>query len=287
MVRETGAAGHRIPTSRRSSVADERQATGGADQGDARARRGPPQSWRGQIFVGPQVGVFRGIAGDNALHAHGAHQLSVGLDSLVTIHGPARPISARAVFIAASSVHRVEGRRVLSVYADVSGRVGIAKRASAGSLDPIARIPDRLAARLAALGGGEGELDAEVVTGIAQELGGGAACLEPDPALARVARALSQPTAPDAIPRRRELASLLGMSESRFSHWFRERAGMPMQTYRKWQRLTRAVERILDGEPMAAAAAQAGFADQAHFVRTFRAMFGINPVRALGRARKQ
>ena len=246
------------------------------------ASHGSRQAWRGSIFVGPQAGLFRGLAGDNAPHAHGAHQLSVGLDARVTVHGRAGPISARAVFIAASSVHRVEGRHVLSVYADVSSSLGIAMREIAVSLDPIVRVPDRLARRLATIARAEEGLDAGILDAIAGEFSEDEGRATPDPPLARVADALLDAMRREAFPTRRELASLLGLSESRFSHWFRERAGMPMQTYRKWLRLTRAVERILDGEPMAGASIAAGFADQAHFVRTFRAMFGINPVAALG-----
>ena len=156
-------------------------------------------------------------------------------------------------------------------------------REIAGSREAIVRVPERLGRRLAALGRSEGELDAGLVAAVARELGEDPKRATPDAALAQVTEALSEAMRRDAMPTRRELASLLGLSESRFSHWFRERAGMPMQTYRKWLRLTRAVERILDGEPMAGASIAAGFADQAHFVRTFRAMFGINPVAALGR----
>lgn len=256
-------------------------------QAHRQARHGAPQSWRGRIFVGPHAGLFRGLAGDNASHAHGAHQLSVGLDTRVTVHGRAGPITARAVFVAASSVHRVEGRHVLSVYADVSSRLGIAMGEIAGSHDRIVPVPDRLARRLATVARAKEMLDAGIFDAIASEFGEATGRSTPDAALVRVADALSDAVRREAVPTRRELAALLGLSESRFSHWFRERAGMPMQTYRKWLRLTRAVERILDGEPMAAAAIAAGFADQAHFVRTFRAMFGINPVGALGRDRRE
>ncbi|WP_414474602.1 helix-turn-helix transcriptional regulator [Microvirga sp. M2] len=72
-----------------------------------------------------------------------------------------------------------------------------------------------------------------------------------------------------------DAASIACLSDSRFSHLFAAEVGLPFQTYLLWRRLMTAVERIASGTSLTAAAYEAGFADSAHFSRTFQRMFGI------------
>lgn len=238
------------------------------------------RSWRGDVVLDEHGGVFRGIAGHNEMHAHGAHQVSIGLDGPVTVWVEGRSIRGAAVSIAAACRHRLVCGSVISVYADVSSSLGRAIRER--SSGDVCVLPTWLAGALSEVGKAEGRLDRAAAAKLVRIFGGELANRTGDPVLRGVCDALRTGT----HLTRAELASLAGRSESRFSHWFRECVGMPMRTYRKWQRLTVAVDRILDGQTMATAAIDAGFADQAHFVRTFRAMLGINPVAALGEARR-
>jgi AraC family transcriptional regulator len=59
------------------------------------------------------------------------------------------------------------------------------------------------------------------------------------------------------------------------SHLFVEQTGLPFRTYLLWLRLTKAVESMAAGASLTEAAHEAGFADSAHFSRTFRRMFGV------------
>ncbi|KLK90450.1 hypothetical protein AA309_25575 [Microvirga vignae] len=72
-----------------------------------------------------------------------------------------------------------------------------------------------------------------------------------------------------------EAAAIACLSESRFSHLFAAEVGLPFRTYLLWRRLMLAVERISAGTSLTVAAHEAGFADSAHFSRTFHRMFGI------------
>jgi AraC family transcriptional regulator len=72
-------------------------------------------------------------------------------------------------------------------------------------------------------------------------------------------------------------ARVAGLSASRLSHLFVEATGLSFKTYLLWVRLTRAVGLMADGATLTEAAHGAGFADSAHFSRTFRRMFGIAP----------
>ncbi|MBL0373489.1 helix-turn-helix transcriptional regulator [Rhizobium sp. KVB221] len=73
-----------------------------------------------------------------------------------------------------------------------------------------------------------------------------------------------------------EAASMACLSESRFSHLFVEQVGLPFRTFVLWRRLMRAVEHIASGKQLTEAAHSSGFADSAHFSRTFRRMFGVS-----------
>lgn len=65
------------------------------------------------------------------------------------------------------------------------------------------------------------------------------------------------------------------LSSSRARHLFVEQTGLPFRSYLLWLRITKAVRIMSAGSSLTEAAHEAGFADSAHFSRTFRRMFGI------------
>ena len=75
-------------------------------------------------------------------------------------------------------------------------------------------------------------------------------------------------------------AKSVGLSPGRMRHLFVEQTGLPFRTYLLWLRITKAVGLFAGGSSLTEAAHEAGFADSAHFSRTFRRMFGI-PAAAL------
>jgi len=75
-------------------------------------------------------------------------------------------------------------------------------------------------------------------------------------------------------------ARSVGLSPGRARHLFVEQTGLPFRTYLLWLRITKAVGMFAGGAPLTEAAHEAGFADSAHFSRTFRRMFGL-PAAAL------
>ncbi len=78
------------------------------------------------------------------------------------------------------------------------------------------------------------------------------------------------------------LAEEVGISVSRLTHVFRDQIGVPIRSYARWMRLVTAVEHLARGRSITEAAHDAGFADAAHFTRTFRSMFGLSPSEAVG-----
>ncbi|MBY5391422.1 helix-turn-helix domain-containing protein [Rhizobium leguminosarum] len=75
-----------------------------------------------------------------------------------------------------------------------------------------------------------------------------------------------------------ELAGLIGLSQSHFSHAFKASTGIAPHQWQTNARLDKAKRLLVESEnALTAIAAETGFADQAHFTRVFRKHVGITP----------
>ncbi|MGF7218761.1 AraC-like DNA-binding protein [Spirosoma lacussanchae] len=74
-----------------------------------------------------------------------------------------------------------------------------------------------------------------------------------------------------------QLTEIACLSEGRLMHLFKEQVGIPIRKYILWSRLQVSVKHVLQGQNLTGAAHSGGFADSAHFSRTFSEMFGIRP----------
>ncbi|WP_151638590.1 MULTISPECIES: AraC family transcriptional regulator [Noviherbaspirillum] len=219
------------------------------------------------------------------MHAHYAHQLTVGITQPVCITLGSETRCAPALFIPAGIAHRLSPGNVLSLYLDPTTDEA---RAVLPLLDRTRDIvePSRQLLCIVLDSFSADKLTQHSFERFRRHLQLGA--LPPrDARLDAVLHLLNQSLDQEEFLSRRSLASSSGLSESRFSHWFRERTGMPVRSYRKWLRLVRGIEHVLAGDRLTDAAHGAGFSDQAHFTRTFVATFGINPSLALARLSSQ
>lgn len=73
------------------------------------------------------------------------------------------------------------------------------------------------------------------------------------------------------------LAARAYLSEGRFRHLFRKQTGVSVGRYLLWERMLTALDEAARGVSLSEAAHAAGFADQAHMSREFRATFGLTP----------
>ena len=78
-----------------------------------------------------------------------------------------------------------------------------------------------------------------------------------------------------------DLKTISCLSESRLIHLFKSEVGIPIRKYVLWCRLREALRHVENGNYISKAAIRSGFADAAHFSRTFVSMFGINPSQML------
>lgn len=237
--------------------------------------------WSGRVAIRPGIAIFQGQAGDTSSHRHWAHQLSFGLVGALGIEANGVIRHGRAWLVPAFRPHRFLPGPLLSIYLDPTHVLSrfLLNGIITADLGP---IPDNLAGRLLdAIGNEPPWVGVEDRLRLILDPRG--ATLRDDPRLESILLALRESLRTEPAPNRERLAGIAGLSESRFSHWFRERTGMPARGYRKWLRLACAVEYTLAGKNLTAAAHEAGFSDQSHFTRAFVEAFGIAPSGVLHR----
>lgn len=230
--------------------------------------------WRGKAWISPGLGIFLGHAGSHHWHSHMAHQITLSLNASLTVRSPSSAVTARAICIRAGVAHQIEADEVLSIYLDALSDEARALPANSGEgITPI-ELGDTAALRKLLSSSAPSAQHIRQMVRLVLKL---ATPPPADPRLQSVLAALKEP-----IADRQALAQRVHLSPTRFSHWFVEQTGLPLRRYRKWSRLLIALQHVASGANLTAAAHAAGFADAAHFSRTFRELFGLDPSSALG-----
>ena len=218
--------------------------------------------------------------GDAHVHAHHAVQITFCLLGDLALMDADRSIRAPAIAVAADAPHRFEARGLLVfLFVEPESRAGRALHASLFADGPLARLDasaliphvsvlaDTFTASLDAgdlLIGGQAVIDTLAPPGPATL---------PDP---RIQRVIDRANAHlDESLGAAAAASGVHLSPSRLRHLFVEQTGLAYKTYLLWLRLVRALQVYAEGRSLTEAAHAAGFADSAHFSRTFKRTFGL------------
>lgn len=233
------------------------------------------KSWKGNVAMVPGLIAFRGQAGDNKPHKHWAHQVVVGLGSLVKVCVGHVCYSGASLLIPAGTIHQLQSARVLCLCVDPTHNV-------CKTLLPLTMAQ---VAPIITLDGTPGTLQLmqlsstdDLQTAL-EDFRKACTCDDVsalDNRFQQVVDVLRSELIHGREPSRTVLAELAHLSSSRFSHWFSEQAGLPFRSYKKWLKLLLAFE-LTQNMSLTDAAMTAGFSDQAHFCRAAMEAFGVNP----------
>lgn len=254
------------------------------------------------ILFSPREGysAIVGTLTGNDEHRHYAMHLAFPLDGVleVFVGATVRVVGATAVAIASGVPHRLTHRPEETVGGD-TGDVE-----SAGALIVSTAPLSRLGRHLADLLGPRPacRLESPALPRLIDRARGLTAGKTPvsevAAALAELVADLVPPDAPDPLSRMDPrivraltriggnldaplsasvLASELALSESRFLHLFQQEVGLSFRRMQLWVRLVQAFYRIQEGQSLTDLAYSCGFADSAHFARSFHEAFGMPP----------
>ena len=240
---------------------------------------------RGRIVFWPGGSVWIGRAeGASDFHSHHAVQITLALPgSRVSFREPGgRWLAYEAAVVPAHRAHAMDapGQEVALVFSEPESRVGraIQLRYRGHGVSNLTREP--VAAQLEGLAAAYQRRDPDdALAARAQQalvaLAGTAP--RPEAALdARVTRAIELVRARlDETVSLGEVADAVRLSSDRFRHLFIEQTGVRFRPYVLWLRMERAVGEYASGASLTDAAYAGGFADSAHFSRTFRRMFDL------------
>lgn len=232
--------------------------------------------WAGRAAVGFGWGYFQGNIGDNQPHQHHAMQIVVARNTLHIWLDDAGWREFCGIIVGPGVLHQLSD-------ADETMRMLY--------LEPESEQARRIARRLHA---GWQELSHAEASGLwerfedpnihdfkrvaADLLCPGANGVDEPPSDALIQRLLQD--LPHPLPDRitvPQLAQRVHLSPSRFQHRFVRHTGMAVRPYLRWLRLLTALTAIARKASLTQAAVEAGFADAAHFSRTFRRHFGFAP----------
>ena len=218
--------------------------------------------------------------GDAGFHAHHAIQITVSLDGELSIATTDETIAAAALAVATDARHRFEARGLIAfLFVEPESRLGRTLTAKLFADGTLARLDqpaflDEMTALRHAFDWTEPRETMLATARRALDQLAPVTCLRsPDP---RIQRIVDFASAHLDQPLTLESASEgVYLSGSRLRHLFVEQTGLAFRTYLLWLRLIRAVQLYSEGESLTDAAHNAGFADSAHFSRTFKRTFGL------------
>ncbi len=222
--------------------------------------------WSGCFHFGSTFAAYFGPADDNDLHEHAAFQLVVSPQkAVVVVDGFGGELCETAMLIRPMVTHAVQGGGpVALLYLDPCSPIVSPILDVVGS-DDIERVAvDRLPFCAQA--------NPDEVMKALRERDDESFSIDP-----RLAKAIAALGAEPGTVSIHETAHACGVSESRLRVLAREQLGVPLSTWLVWRKLERAAREYAAGSSLAEAAIAGGFADQAHFTRSMRRVFGITP----------
>jgi AraC-like DNA-binding protein len=191
-----------------------------------------------------------------------------------------------AALVRPNAAHEVDARDVTVLIAFVEPESEFGAALSERIKGNISHVPASEVARWRASLGGSGALrEALVARWARNELLHRRRSLKVHPGVKLVLQHLRKEIGSSDDLSLLNLASIAGLSQSRFMHAFTESVGTPLRPYILWLRLQLASRELVSGTNITETAHRAGFSDGAHLTRTFRRMLGTTPSEIAQRTR--
>ena len=228
------------------------------------------------------MALFAGRAGDNQLHRHYAVQLAFSVSRPVALTGAdGRQFAGGIVGCAAGVTHRLEptDEAIILAYLEPTSTIGAAAQKMLSSISIVAPLTND--ALVGELRNAIAKGDPQKAESLLSQLFGNvqlAAGQTSSPRLAALVRSSIFHSVPPPLA---QAAQQFGLSPSRFSHLFSAEMGIAYRAFVKWRKLLATLDAVSRGADLTQAAHEGGFADSAHFSRTFKDTFGLTPSDAL------
>jgi len=220
----------------------------------------------GRMTLGLGWAILDAHTGENRLHSHVAHQVSLALEVDCAIGGPhpLRLARGEAAIIPAGIQHCLTpvGAPVRTIYVDplFDGLRDLIQTPVPKQLNP------KEAAALEAIT--SGEMAKQWIGAFVNKSSSSS------PIDGRLHAALSE-IVPGTSPSK--LAQALGLSTTRLRELAIRDFGVPTAKLLQWLQLQHAIDALRQTRNLANAAAAGGFSDQAHFTRRLVEWFGVTP----------
>lgn len=224
--------------------------------------------WAGDVVFGDAWAAYRGSAAENSLHAHAALQLALGRDAdvFVTLEDD-QIVRGRALLIRPGVPHAIAAKGDVGlIYFEPQAPLAFALLDQVG-IEDVEQLPHEIWKSVDMARPPE-----RWVVAIEDALPAPSQTL--DARLSIVLRELAANSGRDAISL---VASRNGLSASHLRELARDQLGFPLSTWLIWRKLERSMRELAVGVTLIEAALAGGFADQAHFTRAMRRMFGVTP----------
>jgi len=227
--------------------------------------------WSGSFYVGNAFAVYVGPSDANDMHKHVAYQLVLCRSGIAEVTKESgEKVTGKAILIRPLIPHSISSESNLTLIylepqSDLVSKMLIntgkdsVEALVTGSLpfDPYLKYEELVRSLMILTSKEARDIDERVLLAMSK--------LSESPGSSSIA----------------EVAKECGLSESHLRALVRKQLGVPLATWIIWRKLQAAVNELRSGATFADSAVVGGFADQAHFTRTLRRMFGITPSIAL------